>query len=77
MNIDKGYLTGTVFIDLRKPFDTVDHARLLSKLPAYGIIGRELRWLESYLFNKKHFVVFDRIRSDVNQLFVGYLRAHY
>ena len=71
MNIDKGYLTGAVFIDLRKAFDTVDHARLLSKLPAYGIIGKELRWLESYLFNRKHFVVFDRIRSDVKSINCG------
>ena len=71
MNIDKGYLTGAVFIDLRKAFDTVDHARLLSKLPAYGIIGRELRWFESYLFNRKRFVVFDNIRSDVESIVCG------
>ena len=43
MNIDKEYLTGAVFIELCKAFDTVDHARLLSKLPLYRIIGRELR----------------------------------
>ena len=36
-NMDKGLMTGAVFIDLRKAFDTVDHARLLSKLPIYGI----------------------------------------
>ena len=71
MKIDKGYLTGAVFIDLRKAFDTIDHERLLSKLPAYGIIGRELRWLESYLFNRKHLVVFDRIRSDVKSVVSG------
>ena len=68
MNIDKGYLTGAVFTDLHKAFDTVDHARLLSKLPAYGISGRELRWLESYLFNRKYFVVFDRVGSDAKSI---------
>ena len=31
--MDKGMMTGAVFVDLRKAFDTVDHARLLSKLP--------------------------------------------
>ena len=71
MNIDNGYLTGAVFIDLHKAFDTVDHTRLLSKLPAYDIIGRELRWFESYLFNRKHFVAFDNIKSDVESIVCG------
>ena len=38
MNVNKRYLTGAMFIDLRKAFDTVDHVRPLSKLPAYGMI---------------------------------------
>ena len=68
MNIDKGYLTLTVFIYLCKAFDTIDHGRLLSKLPVYGILGRELGWFESYLFTIKHFVVFDNIRSEVESI---------
>ena len=71
MCMDKGLVTGTVFIDLRKALDTVDHARLLSKLPAYGIIGRELHWFESYLFNRKHFVVFDGIKSEEVSVICG------
>ena len=65
MNIDKGYLTGAVFIDLRKAFDTADHARPLSKPAVYGIIGKELRSLDSYLFNRKHFVVKSVVKSIV------------
>ena len=45
-NIDKGLMTEAVF-DLRKAFDTVDHARLLSKLLIYGIKNKELCWFES------------------------------
>ena len=71
MNFDKGYLTGALFIDLPKAFDTVDRTSFLLKLPAYGIIGRELRWLESLQFDRKHFVVFDRIRSDLDSIACG------
>ena len=69
--MDKGLLTGAVFIDLKKAFDTVDHARLLSKLPAYGIIGTELHWFESYLFNRKHFVVLDGVKSEEESVICG------
>ena len=54
-NIDHGNVNAVVFLDLKKAFDTVDHAILLSKLNAYGI-GSE--WFKSYLSdrNQKCFV---------------------
>ena len=39
-NMDKGLMTGAIFIDLRRAFDTVDHARLLSKLTLASLINR-------------------------------------
>ena len=54
-NIDHGNVNAVVFLDLKKAFDTVDHAIILSKLNAYGI-GSE--WFKSYLSdrNQKCFV---------------------
>ncbi len=70
-NMDKGLMTGAVFVDLRKAFDTVDHARLLSKLTIYGIRNEELLWFEDYLFNRTQFVAFDGIESLVQPISRG------
>ena len=48
-NMDKGRLTGVVFLDIRKAFDSVDHSILLEKVQFYGIADRELIWFKSYL----------------------------
>ena len=70
-NMDKGLMIGTVFIDLRKVFDTLDHARLLSKLSIYGIKDRELSWFSVYLFDRKQFVKYYGQSSEIQPITCG------
>jgi hypothetical protein len=48
-----------VFIDLKKPYDTVDHRILLAKLEHYGVRGEVLGLLGSYLRDMSQYVVYN------------------
>ena len=43
-NSDEGKMTGALFIDLKKAFDTVPHDCLLKKLDRFGIQDNSLLW---------------------------------
>ena len=47
--MDDGNLIATVFLDLKKAFDMVDHKRLCKKLQYYQISTNSMKWFESYL----------------------------
>ena len=48
-NADCGLLTGAIFIDIKKAFDTVNHENFLRKLYRFGLEDTELDWFENYL----------------------------
>jgi len=53
----KKNLVGSLFCDLHKAFDCVNHDILLAKLELYGISGIANKLMRSYIKNRKHRVV--------------------
>ena len=72
MAIDKGFKSVSVFLDLRKAFDVIRHDVLLTKLQSHGVKESELRWFNSYLFERSQCVVFkDAISAPLRRLSFG------
>ena len=61
----------SVFLDLRKAFDTLNHPILFSKLRNYGIRGVAGSWFESFLKDRTLRVKIDNIVSDYKTINIG------
>ena len=61
--MDKGEMTGAVYIDLSKAFDTISHCAIITKLNEYGVRSVENEWFCSYLFGRSQSVCVDGVFS--------------
>jgi hypothetical protein len=57
-------VVGGIFCDLQKAFDCVKHNILLTKLEFYGVTGRTLQLIKSYLEGRYRKVVLDSNLPD-------------
>jgi hypothetical protein len=48
-----GFPVDTIYLDIRKAFDSVPHRRLILKLEKYGVTGKLLNWIKSFLTKRK------------------------
>ena len=71
LEMKKGNNPLTVFLDLSKAFDTLNHEILLHKLKYYGIKNVCLNWFQSYLTNRFHYVEINRVKSETALLTSG------
>ena len=62
--LDKKLHCLSVFIDLSKAFDTVDHAVLVQMLKYCGITGHDLDWFINYLSNRTQCVMANGCKSE-------------
>src|SRR5215510_5399017 len=57
-------MVGSIFFDLEKAFDSVNHSLLIKKLPYYGITGKAKLLIESYLSNRYQRVLLKNSRTN-------------
>ena len=63
-NLDEKLGTDIIYLDFTKAFDRISHSHLIYKLKHYGIRGKILRWLTSFLQDRRQRVVSQQAYSD-------------
>ena len=64
-------MVGTVFMDLSRAFDAINHDTLISKLKSYGINEKEISWFCDYLFRRFQTVDYNGKKSSKYPLSTG------
>ena len=61
---DKGDNLNVIYTDFSKAFDRVSHKKLIQVLYSFGVKGKLLEWLNSFLTNRKQLVYINSYYSD-------------
>ena len=70
--LDNGNCVILVMLDLSAAFNTIDHKILLSRLSSrFGIHGKALSWLESYLTGRTQCLAIGGVKSTERELACG------
>ena len=72
---EKDSMILSVFVDLRKAFDTVSHSLILRKLYKLGIRGTAYSWFGSYLKDRSQCVCINNHMSKLLPIAVGILQG--
>ena len=62
---------GSIFMDLSKAFDVMDHSILKTKLEHYGFRGKFLDFLMSFLKEREYFVCANGFKSGIKTVNIG------
>ena len=73
--MDEGKIPITIFLDISKAFDTLNHDILHTKLSYYSVKGLSNNLIQSYLANRKQFVEINDTKSDMLPITTGVLHG--
>ena len=69
--MDGGKVTGMLFLDISKAFDSIDHKILLGKFEHLGLLARSLRWFKLYLSDRRQCVYINGEVSETHPVDLG------
>ena len=69
--MDRKELTGLLFVDISKAFDSINHKILLGKLEHIGLSESSLKWFKSYLADRRQCVCINGELSETRQIDFG------
>ena len=69
--MDGQKVTGMLFLDISKAFDSINHKILLGKLEHIGLSSRSLRWFKSYLADRRQCVCINGEMSETRTIDLG------
>ena len=67
----EGHYVSLMFLDFKKAFDCVDHTILVKKLRLFGITGKPLSLVNSFLSNRSQFVMIHKDKSEILPIQIG------
>ena len=70
-NKNKNLITCSIFLDLRKAYDTINHSILIKTLEKYGIRGLPLQLLASYLTDRQQYTIVNQYKSKSRDVICG------
>ena len=69
--VENGNPVDAIYLDFQKASDSVPHHRLIRKLAAYGVTGKILRWIETFLTDRKQRVCVEGSLSNWEDVLSG------
>ena len=70
-NLQNNETTISLFLDLRKAFETINHKILFEKLAKYGIRGPAFKLLKSFVSQRRQYVLVNEAKSHTREVTCG------
>ena len=65
------HTTDIIYIDFSRAFDSIAYSKLLKKLESYGIVGKLLNWISSFVNDRYQCVAIENCFSSVAKVISG------